>query len=179
MNARPAPARHPKHRFKFCAECGGGLVESQPESEDRPRLVCQTCGYIHYINPKVVVATIPTFEDRIVLLRRGIEPRRGAWTFPAGFMEYGESAEEAAIRETKEETNLDVELEGILGVFSRNEIGLVNIVYRARVVRGETALNREATEIRFVTPEEIPWEELAFPSTGWALKEWMKERGWE
>jgi ADP-ribose pyrophosphatase YjhB (NUDIX family) len=161
-------------RFRFCAQCGGSLAETLLETEDRPRLVCAVCQYIHYINPKIVAATVPVLDGRVALLRRGIEPRKGTWTYPAGFMEFGESVEEAAIRETKEETNLDVELAGLLGVYSRPEIGMVNIVFLARVTGGEPALSRECAEFRLVTPEEIPWGELAFNTTEWVLRDWVQ-----
>lgn len=149
-------------------------MERELSFEDRPRLACERCGYIFYQNPKVVAGTIPQKDDKIYLLRRGLEPRRGTWTFPAGYMELGESVEEAACRETVEETGLDVEVISLMNVYSRPEVGIVVIVYRGRVIAGEPLLGPEALEISAFSPEHIPWEDLSFPSTTWALADWLR-----
>lgn len=162
---------------RYCPICAGELVWRQPPSEDRPRWVCGSCEYIFYQNPKVVAATIPTLAGRAVLLRRGIEPRRGAWTFPGGFMELGETVEEAAIRETKEETGLDVALDGLINLYSRPEVGIVVAVFHARVIGGERRLSVETLELADYLPTDIPWPELAFQSTHWALRDWARKIG--
>lgn len=160
--------------IRYCPRCSGPLEERELPFEDRPRLACDRCGYIFYLNPKVVAGTIPEQDDKIYLLRRGLGPRRGSWTFPAGYMELGESVEGAARRETLEETGLDVEIISLVNVYSRPEIGVVVIVYRGRVVGGEPVLGPEALEISAVSPEDIPWDGLSFPSTRWALKDWVR-----
>jgi ADP-ribose pyrophosphatase YjhB (NUDIX family) len=147
----------------------------QPLGEDRPRLVCPQCGYIHYLNPKVVGATLPIEEGRVWLLRRGIEPRLGYWTYPAGYQEADESTEDAAVRETREEIGCDVELDGLLGVYSHAGAPVVTIVYLAHFARSSIipCLTTEALEVRPFAPDEIPWSDLAFPSTSHALHDWV------
>jgi ADP-ribose pyrophosphatase YjhB (NUDIX family) len=160
--------------LRFCPVCGGRLAEKQLDTEDRPRLVCDDCGYILYRNPKLVVGALPLKDGRVILLRRGLEPRRGAWTFPSGYVELGESLEEAAVRETKEETNLEVEITSLLNIYSRTQVGVVVVIYLARIVGGQPRPGPEALEIAAFGPSEIPWAELAFPSTEWALSEWAR-----
>lgn len=159
--------------LKFCPQCGGCLVERLLETEDRPRLVCDACTRVFYQNPRIIAAALPINENGVVLLRRGIEPRIGAWTFPAGYMELGESVEEAAIREAKEETNLDIELTSLLDIYSRREAGVVIIVFLARVLGGQPSTSRESLEIAEFPPDQVPWDELAFPSVIWALEAWV------
>jgi len=143
------------------------------EGEDRPRLVCRRCGFIHYINPKVVVGAIPERAGRVLLLRRAIEPRYGAWTFPGGFMEVDETAEEAALREAKEEVGLSLKLGRLLGVYSRPRPGVLVVVFRARAGKEPPTPGHECLSTAWFRPEEIPWEELAFETTHWALRDWV------
>ena len=110
------------NEFHYCPVCGGQLAELLLPTEERPRLVCMNCGYIHYLNPKVVCGTLPIEDGGVWLLRRGIEPRLGYWTYPAGFLELDESTEEGAIRETREELGCDVSIDGLFGVYSRPEL---------------------------------------------------------
>lgn len=143
------------------------------EEEDRDRLVCGSCDHIHYVNPPAVAGTIPETNGRVWLLRRAIEPRYGFWTFPAGFIEMGESTEEAAARETREELGMDIRITGLLGVFSRAAWSNVLVVYGAEPLSAATG-GHETLEYRLFAPEEIPWSELAFPSTREALQTWVK-----
>ena len=173
---------------RFCHQCGGRLQERLAEGEDRPRLVCTGCGLIHYVNPKVVVGAIPERAGRVLLMRRAIEPRYGAWTFPGGFMEIDETAEQAALREAEEEVGLSLTLGSLLGVYSRPAAragsgpgggpGVVVVVFRARVGRAPPTPGTECLETAWFRPEEIPWEDLAFETTRWALRDWvaLKER---
>jgi ADP-ribose pyrophosphatase YjhB (NUDIX family) len=181
---------------RFCHQCGGQLQERLVEGEDRLRLVCSRCGFIHYVNPKVVVGAIPERAGRILLMRRAIEPRYGAWTFPGGFMEIDETAEEAALREAEEEVGLSLTLGPLLGVYSRPSSrggqtaarlggsapgggpGILVVVFQARVGRAPPMPGRECLEAAWFRPEEIPWEGLAFETTLWALRDWvaLKER---
>jgi ADP-ribose pyrophosphatase YjhB (NUDIX family) len=155
----------------FCPTCGESLDRRFVEVEGRDRLVC-VAGHIHYENPNVVAGTIPVHDGKVWLLRRAIEPRTGYWTFPAGYMELGESAEEAAARETLEEIGLDVKLTGLLGVYSRPEALAVFIVYMATAA-GEAKALDEALDVRAFGSHEIPWDDLAFWSTRRALEDWV------
>ncbi|MSQ15819.1 MAG: NUDIX hydrolase [Dehalococcoidia bacterium] len=161
-------------KMSFCPKCGSGLSRRRLESEDRDRLVCGSCQFILYENPKVVAGVLPIKSGGIVLLRRGIQPRIGTWTFPSGFMELNESAEEAAVRETKEETNLEVANLKLLNVYSRVTAGIVVVVYTADVLGGVPSLGHETLEIAEFSPSQIPWSELAFDTTKWAIEEWHR-----
>lgn len=160
-------------KANYCSECGGKLYEKSLSNDNRPRLVCENCGQVLYVNPKVVTAAIPEHEGKVVLLRRGIEPRKGYWTYPSGYLEMGETVEEGAVRETKEETNFDARITRLLGLYSRPEVGVVVAVFLATVVGGEPEIGEETSEIRLFGPEEIPWKDLAFLSTEWALRDWV------
>lgn len=142
--------------------------------EERERLVCQSCGHIYYINPKVVAGLIPVYNGSVWLLRRAIEPRLGYWTFPAGYMEMGETVEQAAVRETREELNLDVRLIRLLSVYSWEQLSTVHVVYVAEALSQPTG-GKETLEFRLFPSEEIPWEELAFHSTRAALRDWLDQ----
>ena len=120
--------------MRFCPSCGGDLELRQPPGEDRDRHVCAACGTIHYQNPKVVVGSVCTLGSRILICRRAIQPRRGFWTLPAGFLELGETAEEGALREAWEEARARIEIEGLLAVYSVPRIGQVQLLYRARLL---------------------------------------------
>ena len=159
---------------RFCPHCGSGLQSRFVEEERQDRLVCSTCTFIFYQNPKIVVGVLPIRTGRVVLLRRGIEPRRGAWTFPAAYLEMGETVEEGALRETWEECAFEVRLESLLNVYSRPQIGIVNIIYLATVVGGTPRPNPEALAFGEFGPDEIPWDELAFLSTTQVLQDWVK-----
>ena len=148
---------------RFCARCG------QPADVDFPRRIeCSQCGYSAYYNPKPVACAIPLNDDgKVILLRRGFEPGLGLWTFPGGFVDLGESVEEAAQRETAEELGIAIELGSLVGVYSRaDEL----VVYRARAI-GRPRTTPEATEVRAFVSSEIPWGELAFWSTEQALRD--------
>jgi ADP-ribose pyrophosphatase YjhB (NUDIX family) len=165
--------------YNFCTVCGAQLRIGQPPTDDRPRLVCPACGYIQYVNPKVVGGTLPVEDNRVWLLRRGIEPRLGYWTYPAGYQEADESTEQAAIRETREEIGCAVEIDGLLGVYSRPRAQVVVIVYLAHFAADGSVpcLTTEALEVRSFGRNEIPWDELAFPSTEQALRDWVGPEG--
>ncbi len=160
-----------------CSSCGSALVREVPEAEQRERAVCPSCGFIAYVNPRLVVTTIPVTEaGEAVLLRRGIEPGYGAWAQPGGFLEVDETVAEAAIRETLEETGLLVEPASIVGLYSRLEAAVVVLVFEARIVGGAPRETPEALEIQAFAPEALPWEGLAFKTTFWALRDWAARR---
>ncbi|SDF90466.1 ADP-ribose pyrophosphatase YjhB, NUDIX family [Limimonas halophila] len=148
-----------------------GFVRRIPEGDDRHRLVCGDCGFIHYENPKIVVGAVCYAPDeRILLCRRNIEPRLGTWTMPAGYMELGEAAETGAAREAWEEAGADIAIESLLGVYSIPHIGQVHLIYRARLLNPETIeAGPESAELILVPWGDIPWAELSFPSVRWAL----------
>lgn len=160
--------------MNYCPECGGRLAERFVPAEGRPRLVCQACGEVFYQNPKVVAATITHRDGQVFLLRRGVPPGWGLWGLPAGYVEIGETVEDAARRETREEIGLEVEIQRLFNVYSRPGSPIVNIVYLARVIGGELRAGGEALAVGAFLPEEIPWGELAFPSHVAALREWAQ-----
>lgn len=168
---------HPHSFSRFCMQCGQRLTSAVPEGDTKRRLVCIDCGFVHYINPRPVAGVIPVREDgRILLTRRDIEPRRGAWGFPGGYMDVGETVEEAAMRETLEEAHLEVADLALIGVYTRSGPGVVVIVYEAVAV-GEASPGHETSEVGWFTPAEIPWDELAFDSVEWALRDFVRRRG--
>jgi ADP-ribose pyrophosphatase YjhB (NUDIX family) len=141
-----------------------------PEGDVRERRVCDECGFIDYVNPKVVVGAVCRWEERLLLCRRGIEPRRGYWTVPAGFLEEGETVEEGVRREAHEEARAELALEGVLGIYSIPRISQVHIMFRARLLSPEVRAGEETTEVALVPWAEVPWDDLAFPSVRWALR---------
>jgi 8-oxo-dGTP diphosphatase len=162
---------------KFCPRCGSELRFGAVEGEDRHRSSCPSCGHISYVNPRLVVTALPiTHDGRLILLRRGIEPGRGAWAQPGGFLEVDESVDEAAVRETREETGLEVQPGEIVGLYTRLEAAVVVLVFEARIIGGTAAPTPEALEIQAFAPGEIPWSGLAFKTTYWALVDWLERR---
>lgn len=159
----------------FCPRCGNRLADRLVESEEKRRRVCVKCGFIFYLNPKVAAGAIPRQSGRIWLIRRNIEPSLGSWTFPGGYVDLGECVQDAAIRETYEETRLEVRLDRLLNVYSYADAGIVLIAYCATVTGGRPAITPESTAIKAFPPEEIPWEDLAFPSTREALREYVEQ----
>ena len=159
---------------RFCPRCGCALEERYIEIEQHLRKVCSGCGFIFYLNPKVVAAAIPRQDDQIWLVRRNIDPAFGNWTFPGGYVDLGESVPDAAIRETHEETRLDVRLDGLLNIYSYAKVGIVIVVYRASVIGGVAGVTPESLEVRTFNLDEIPWPSLAFPSTREALADYLK-----
>jgi ADP-ribose pyrophosphatase YjhB (NUDIX family) len=156
----------------FCPACGKPLTSRQLEEDHRSRLVCPD-GHVTWRNPRLVVGTLPVRDGRVHLARRSIEPGIGRWTYPGGFLELGESAQEGARRETEEETQLLVEVGRLVGAYSRPYVGVVTLIYEATIVGGEVAPGAETTEVRAFGPDEIPWDELAFSTVESALRDWL------
>ncbi len=148
----------------------GPTKRTVPEGDNRERLVCPDCGYIRYDNPKIIVAAVCLWEDRVLLCRRAIEPRLGLWTVPAGFMEVEESTAEGAAREAWEEARARIEIDGLLGIYEIPRISQVYIVHRARMTSPDCAPGLESQEVALFAWPDIPWPELAFPSIAWALR---------
>jgi ADP-ribose pyrophosphatase YjhB (NUDIX family) len=157
---------------RYCPACSNPLAQQYVAAEERERLVCSSCAEIFYINPKVVAGVVPIRDGRVWLLRRAIQPRLGAWTFPAGFMEMGETVEQAAWRETFEELHMDVNITRLLNIYSRPESPTVLIVYLADALT-EPMGGSEALEFASFGPDTIPWSRLAFWNTEAALRDWV------
>ncbi len=149
-----------------------------PAGDNRERMVCPDCGHIAYENPKVVVGSVVVHDDRVLLCRRAIDPRRGFWTLPAGYLELGETVDEGARREAEEEASARIALDGILAVFSISRIGQVQVIYRARFAEPLSAPlfapGPESLEVGLFRWSEIPWDTIAFPSVRWALDAWRR-----
>lgn len=152
-----------------------------PAGDDHERDVCVRCGFVDYQNPKIVTGSVASAEDgRILICRRAIEPRRGYWTLPAGYMEMGESVEDAARREAREEAGADLSLDRVLAIYSVPRIGQVQVMFRARLENPRTiAAGVESEELALVRYEDLPWDELAFPTVVWALRQWREVEGRE
>ncbi len=172
--------------------CGSGLIPNGrhvtfrlmtmfvrriPDGDNRERAVCADCGHVAYENPKVVVGSVVVADGRVLMCRRAIEPRRGFWTLPAGYMELGETLEEGAAREAREEAEAAITIEGILAVFSIARIGQVQVIFRARFSDPGSPVyspGSESLDVRLFSPDEIPWDDIAFPSVHWALHAWQE-----
>jgi len=162
--------------INFCSQCGSTVEQKIPQGEDRLRAVCPNCQTIHYQNPKIVAGCIPEWEDQILMCRRAIEPRLGLWTFPAGFMEMGESSEEAAARETQEEAKADVQITSLYAVYSLLRVDQVYIIYRGKLRKHEFGVGEESLEVQLVSLDDIPWKHLAFPVIHEALTRYVHDR---
>jgi ADP-ribose pyrophosphatase YjhB (NUDIX family) len=147
----------------------GNFERRVPEGDDRSRLVCRDCGYIQYENPRIVVGSVCHWEERILLCRRAINPRRGFWTLPAGYMELGETTAEGAKREAWEEARAKLELQGLIAVYNIPRLSQVQLIYRAALLAPNVEAGPESAEVGLFDWPSIPWEELAFPSVRWAL----------
>ena len=145
------------------------FTERVPEGDDVARDVCDTCGFIHYVNPKIVVGSVVEHEGKILLCRRAIEPRKGYWTLPAGYMEKGETTEEGAKREAHEEALAHIRIHDLLAVYNIPRISQVQLMYRASLSVPEIGGGPESLEVALYEWDDIPWDELAFPSVHWAL----------
>ncbi|WP_174300173.1 NUDIX domain-containing protein [Caulobacter sp. S45] len=152
-----------------------------PAGEDRPRSVCSACGFVDYRNPRIVVGSVVVqgegSSEQILLCRRAIEPRLGYWTLPAGYMETGEPTDTAAKREAREEAECELSLDGILAVYDLTHLSQVQIIYRARLMGSQFGAGPESLEVALFSWDDIPWDDLAFPSVAWALRHWRPGRG--
>src|SRR6266403_1331295 len=147
----------------------GPSVRRIPEGDNRERMICAECGYILYDNPKIVVGSVAHWDDRILLVRRSIEPRYGYWTLPAGYLELNEAASAGAEREAWEEARARIEIEGLLAIYDIPRLSQVQLIYRARLLDEAIAPGPESREVGLFSWDEIPWGEIAFPSVNWSL----------
>lgn len=155
----------------------GPVTERVPDGDERPRLVCDDCGFIAYENPKIIVGAVATWGGRYLLARRAIEPRKGFWTIPAGFMELNETTEAGAAREVWEEARARVTVGPLLGLYSLTHISQVHLIYRAEMLDADHAPGPESLEVALLAWDDIPWRDLAFPSVAWALEAHRRQHG--
>jgi len=162
--------------MKFCASCGASVARKVPAGDTHERYVCTACETIHYQNPKMVIGCVPEWEDRILLCRRAIEPRRGFWTLPAGFMELNETTAEAAAREAMEEARADIDMGELYTLYSLPHIGQVYMFYRGRLRNLDFGPGEESLEVKLFREEDIPWDELAFKVVAETLQHFFADR---
>lgn len=162
--------------MKFCSNCGGSVEFLIPPGDNLPRYVCPRCDIVHYTNPKIVVGCVPEWQDKVLLCRRAIEPRYGYWTLPAGFMENNETTAEAALRETREEANANVELGELYSLYSLPHISQVYLMYRSRLLDLDFGPGQESLEVRLFDESEIPWDEIAFVVVRKTLQNYFSDR---
>ncbi|MGE0559919.1 MAG: NUDIX hydrolase [Burkholderiales bacterium] len=162
--------------MKFCSNCGSAVALKVPTGDTLPRHVCDTCGSIHYQNPKMIVGCIAEWENRILLCRRAIEPRSGLWTVPAGFMENGETTAQGAIRETLEEANARVEIGPLYAMYNIPHINQVYILFRARLLDLDFSPGTESLEVRLFDETDIPWDRIAFATVRNTLTHYYADR---
>jgi len=162
--------------IKHCRACGGEVLYRTPADDNRDRATCTVCETIHYENPLNVVGTLPVWEDRVLLCRRNIEPRRGLWTLPAGFMELGESTSDGAVRETVEEAGARIELQALFTLLNVVRVGQVHLFYRARLLDTDFAPGPETIEAELFAEADIPWDEIAFRTTKKTLEHFFDDR---
>jgi ADP-ribose pyrophosphatase YjhB (NUDIX family) len=160
-------------QYRYCPPCGGQLESRTVKAGEPARLVCTACGFIFYLDPKLATGAIVPMDAGIVLVRRAIEPSYGKWVFPGGYVDRGETLEGATVREVKEEAGLDVRLARILGTYSYPGNPVILIVFVGEVTGGSLCMDDESLEIRAFSPSELPWDDLAFPSTRAALQDYL------
>lgn len=149
------------------------FVKQIPDGDDRERLICADCGHIDYQNPKIVVGSVVAHQGRVLLCRRAIEPRRGYWTLPAGYMELGETVQQGAMREAREEAEAAIALDGVLAIYSIARIGQVQVIFRGRFADApHFAPGPESLDVALFGWDDIPWDEIAFPTVRWSLAAW-------
>lgn len=160
--------------YRFCPVCGGRLRSVVLKSAEPARLVCSACHFVFYLDPKVAACSVVELDHRIVLVQRGIDPQKGKWVIPGGFVDRGEEVKAAALRETEEECGIKTRIRDLLGIYSYPGRLVVVVVYLAEHLSGDVVARDECTAVRLVLPEEIPWSDLAFPSTVDALRDYCR-----
>ena len=163
--------------MKFCSNCGAEVTTRIPPGDNVQRYVCDNCNTVHYQNPRMIVGCLPYHEDRILLCKRAIEPRYGLWTLPSGFMENGETVEEGAMRETYEEARARVTIDRLITVYSIPHINQVYMLFLARLSDLDFGPGPESLEVELFHESEIPWEEIAFSSVMYSLRNYFADRG--
>lgn len=163
--------------MNFCSECGSAKLDFKvPQGDHLPRFVCADCGLIHYENPRMIVGCIPLWKDRVLIARRAIEPRYGLWNLPCGFLESGETVEEGAKREVLEETGAEVDLIRLHTVYNLPHARQVYLIFLAEMRSENCSTTLESSEVQLFTEEEMPWLEMAFTSSTFALRSYFSDR---
>lgn len=160
--------------MKYCTQCAAELARAIPANDNRQRLVCSACACVHYVNPKIIVGTIPIWNNQILLCRRNIEPRLGFWTIPAGFLEMGETLAAGAYRETLEESLAKVEIQYLQGLYDLTHIGQLYAIFVAAMIDDHFGITPESSEVRLFAVEDIPWDEMAFTVIATALRRYLE-----
>ena len=159
--------------YRFCPRCAGYFTSRNLRAGEPPRLVCQACGLVFFLDPKVATGAVFSLDGGILLVQRAIEPSYGKWVFPGGYVDRGESLGGAALREVKEECGLDVRLTGLLGVYSSAGNPVILIAFTGEVTGGSLTVDEEGLAARAFPPAEIPWDQLAFPSTSKVIRDYL------
>lgn len=162
--------------MNYCSYCAGQLILQVPAGDNRQRYVCIHCEQIYYSNPKVVTGCLIEHENQILLCKRNIEPRKGLWTLPAGFLENNETCEEGAIRETKEETQADVEVQQLFLIYDIPHISQIYMIYLAQMKQVQFGPTLESSEVKLFSQAEIPWDDIAFPVIDKTLKHFYQAK---
>ena len=162
--------------MNFCSHCGQRVSLRVPPGDHLPRFVCESCGTIHYENPKLVAGSVPEWQGKILICRRAIEPRLGFWTIPAGFMENDETLMQAAAREAVEEAEAIVEVGSMLAIFHALRARQVHVFFRARLIEPRFGVGPESLEVKLVEERDVPWNEIAFQSGVFALRHYFADR---
>ncbi len=162
--------------MNFCNQCGSAVSHRVPKGDNRPRYICDDCDHIHYQNPRIIAGCLPFHGSRVLLCKRAIEPRKGWWTLPAGFLENGETTAEGALRETREEANANAEIIEIYTMFSLPHISQVYMFFRAQLLDLNFSAGEESLEVALFEEHEVPWEALAFPVITHTLTHYFEDR---
>lgn len=162
--------------MKFCSACGAAVESRIPDGDHLPRFVCTVCKVVHYENPRIIAGCVPEWQGRILLCKRAIEPRRGFWTIPAGFMENGEAVQDAAARESMEEALARVEIGSLLAIVNVLRAHQVHMMFRARLLDTDFGVGPESLDVALYEASEIPWGDIAFPSVEFALRCYLEDR---
>ncbi|MFQ5675679.1 MAG: NUDIX hydrolase [bacterium] len=160
--------------MNYCSNCGHKLSFGKVPDDEIERFYCTNCQAIHYINPRIIVGSLPLWEDKILLCKRAIEPRKNLWTLPAGFMENNERLEQGAIRETEEEANADIEIVRLFSVYSLPKVGQVYCVFLANLLNLDFYPGPESLEVELFDKEKIPWNEIAFSAIKFTLDKFVE-----
>lgn len=162
--------------MSFCLKCGHDVQLEIPAGDQRERLVCHHCGYIHYENPKVICGALALWNNKVLLCKRAIEPRYGFWTLPAGFMELYETMEQGAARETLEEAEANVDIQQLYCMYNIPRIGQIYVLFKGDLIDGKFGAGDESLECGLFAEEDIPWDEIAFPSVERTLRHYFQDR---
>jgi ADP-ribose pyrophosphatase YjhB (NUDIX family) len=162
--------------MNYCTHCAAPVIHRVPDGDNRPRHICGSCGLIHYSNPKIIAGALPVWEQQVLLCRRAIEPRQGLWTLPAGFMENGETTQNAARRETEEEACARVDVGDLYCYLNIPRISQVYVIFLARLLDLDFAAGEESLEVELFHEKDIPWDDIAFPAIEIALRHYFEDR---